>query len=169
MRICRVFIHPFAVFVLLSGLLLAAPVAAAQDGEAVERSRVVAEITAMLHDFLANVGEAAAHDRFWAADLVYTSSGGVVNSKPGIMKGFDTPPASPANPAQPAEPEARYSAQDILVRPFGDSAALTFRLVSHAADGARTGFRNSGMLVRRDGKWQVVTWQATRVPVESSQ
>lgn len=164
MRICRLSIGPVAIGVLLLGMLLAAPVAA-HDGDPVDESRVVARITAMLQDFLANVGEAAAHDRFWAADLVYTSSGGVMNSKPGIMKGFDTPPASPA---PPAEPEVRYSAEDILVRPFDDSAALTFRLVAHAADGTRTEFRNSGMLVNRDGQWQVVTWQATRIPAESS-
>lgn len=166
MRICRLFIHPVTVCVLSLVLLLAAPSAVARDGEPVDGSHVVAEITAMLQDFLANVGEAAAHDRFWAADLVYTSSGGVMNGKPGIMKGFDTPLA---DPVPPAEPEVRYSAEDILVRPFGDSAALTFRLVAHAADGTRTEFRNSGMLVSRDGRWQVVTWQATRVPEESSQ
>lgn len=165
MRICRLSLGPVAIGVLLLGLLLAAP-AAARDGETMDESRVVSRITAMLQDFLANVGEAAAHDRFWAADLVYTSSGGVMNSKPGILKGFDAPPASPA---APAEPEVRYSAEDILVRPFDDSAALTFRLVAHAADGTRTQFRNSGMLVNRDGQWQVVTWQATRIPVESSQ
>lgn len=165
MQICRLFVHLVAVCVVVLGLLTAAPIAVAHDGEPVDESRTVAEITAMLQGFLANVGEAAAHDRFWAADLVYTSSGGVVNSKPGIMKGFDTPPV---DPVPPAEPEVRYSAEDILVRPFGDSAALTFRLVAHATDGARSEFRNSGMLVRRDGRWQVVTWQATQVRAEPS-
>lgn len=169
MRACRVFIHSIAACVLWLGLFLAAPAAVARDGVPLDDSPVVGEITAMLHDFLANVGEAAAHDRFWAADLVYTSSDGVVNSKAGIMKGFDPPAATAEDADAPVEPEVRYTAEDILVRPFGDSAALTFRLVSQSADGARTGFRNSGMLVRRGGQWQVVTWQATRIPAMSSQ
>jgi ketosteroid isomerase-like protein len=43
-------------------------------------------------------------------------------------------------------------------------AALTFRLVETDPDGAVTNFRNSGTFLRRNGKWQAVTWQATRVP-----
>ena len=34
------------------------------------------EITAMLHTFLAGAGDANEHERFWADDLVYTSSEG---------------------------------------------------------------------------------------------
>ena len=34
------------------------------------------DLTQMLHDFLNGVSEAAVHDRFWAEDLVYTSSAG---------------------------------------------------------------------------------------------
>jgi hypothetical protein len=85
-----------------------------------------------------------------------------VTSKAEIMKGFEATPA-PASDA-PAEPQDSYTAEDILVRPHGDAAALTFRLVLHHADGTKAFYRNSGMLLRRNGKWEVITWQATKVP-----
>lgn len=160
-----VFSQSSIVCVLLLGLLVTAPSAVAGDGEPKHEAGAAAEITGLLRDFLANVGEAATHERFWTTDLVYTSSGGEVRSKQDIMKGFDQ---LPPGGSMPAAPEPGYSAEDILVRRYGDSAALTFRLVAHAGDGSRTDYRNSGMFVLRDGRWQAVTWQATRVPVEPS-
>jgi hypothetical protein len=137
--------------------------AAAAEPPATDDAQAVADITAGLHDFLAHVGEAAAHDKWWAPDLVYMSSAGEVTNKAEIMQGFDEPPPAEAKDAPAAAPE-RYTAEDVLVRPFGDTASLTFRLVRHAADGARHEYRNSGLLARRGGRWQVVTWQATKVP-----
>ena len=150
-----------AVFAL--GLLSAPMQSMAQAAPAAADAQAVADITALLEDFLAHVDARATHDRFWAADLVYTSSGGEVKDKASILKSFDEPSAPAA--AEPAAPPDRYTAEDILVRPHGDAAALTFRLVHHAADGTRSHFRNSGMLLRRDGRWEVITWQATKVPV----
>ena len=166
---------------LLAGLTLAAP-AFAQDTAPTADAQAIADITALVNDFLEHVDQAATHDRFWAADLVYTSSSGEVTNKAEIMKGFEAPPAAaeakaddakaedakpndakPAD-AKPEEQPERYTAEDILVRPHGDAAALTFRLVRHAPDGTRHFYRNSGMLLRRDGRWQVITWQATKVP-----
>ena len=43
-------------------------------------------------------------------------------------------------------------------------AALTFRLVARAADGTTQHYRNSGTFLLRDGRWQAITWQATKVP-----
>lgn len=146
---------------------------------AADDAKTVADITAQLHDFLEHVDRRDTHDRFWAADLVYTTSGGEVTDKAKILAGFDAPPAAEpedvgkamagdgTGDAVNAFPEAapeHYTAEDILVRPFGDTAALTFRLVHHGADGKRSYYRNSGMFARRDGRWQVVTWQATKVP-----
>ena len=62
------------------------------------------------------------------------------------------------------EPEPVYSAEDVLVRPYGEMAALTFRLVARAADGSVQTYRNSGTFLLRNGKWQAITWQATKVP-----
>jgi len=146
-------------------LLLPAFVAAkpAASGKHDEQTR--AEITALLNEFLSpsQMALASNHDRFWADDLVYTSSGGVVRSKAEIMKSFESAPKP--DPSVAPEPTPVFSAEDVLVRPYGDDmAALTFRLVEHDPDGAVTTFRNSGTFAHRNGKWQAVTWQATRVP-----
>lgn len=127
-----------------------------------------AEITALLANFLApeQNNTRAAHELFWADDLVYTSSAGEVTNKAEILKSFDRP--AKAAPEKPAEPEPVYSAEDVLVRPYGEMAALTFRLVARAADGKMQYYRNSGTFLRRDGRWQAITWQATRVPPQAN-
>jgi hypothetical protein len=133
--------------------VLASPTAAfAQDPRATQDS-----VTRLLQDFLAHNDDPAQHERFWAADLVYTGSEGVVRSKAEIMK------MVAAGPADPAQPKETYTAEDVLVRPYGTTAALTFRLVRHTADGKVEYFRNSGTLLLRGGQWQVITWQATMV------
>ena len=145
-----------AVLMTVPGLLMmlafpGTPALAAKDGD------TVAEITQLLAWFLApeNNPRAATHQRFWAEDIVYTRSTGLVRTKADIMAGFagDQPPAD----------EIRWSAEDVLVRPYGDAAALTFRLVGRAADGSTMQYRNSAMFLKRDGEWRAVTWQATPI------
>ncbi len=154
--------------ILVLTLLAACATVAAQAIEpapAAERTR--AEITALLTSFLSPEQNPtrAAHERFWADDLVYTSSAGKVTNKAEILKSFDEPP--PVEAGKTPEPEPVYSAEDILVRPYGEMAALTFRLVARAADGSVQDYRNSGTFLRRDGRWQAITWQATKVPAPS--
>ena len=84
-----------------------------------------------------------------------------MRTKAEIMKNFDEDKNAAGKPKEPA---ATYSAEDIVVRPYGTTAALTFRLVAHNPDGTVQYYRNSGTLLLRDGHWQVVTWQATKVP-----
>ncbi len=126
-----------------------------------ERTR--AEIIAMLNTFLSpeQNGRREAHELFWADDLIYTGSTGMVRTKATILKSFDDAPKP--DPTKPAEPSMVFSAEDIVVRSYGETAALTFRLVGRAADGTVSYYRNSGTFVRRGGKWQAVTWQATKV------
>jgi Domain of unknown function (DUF4440) len=152
---CPTLVRTLALIVPL--VFLAAPKATfAQDPKATQDT-----VTRLLQEFLLHNDDPAQHERFWAADLVYTGSKGAVRSKAEIMKMIA---GSKADPAQPKE---TYTAEDILVRPYGTTAALTFRLVRHTADGQVEYFRNSGTLLLRDGQWQVVTWQATKVsPVE---
>ena len=125
------------------------------------------EISKMLTTFLTPAvnNTAAGHDRFWADDLVYTSSMGKVMSKADTLKSFAEEPKT--EPEKKAEPGPVFTAEDILVRPYGDMAALTFRLVEHDPDGKVSYFRNSGTFLLRNGKWQAITWQATRVPLET--
>jgi len=126
-----------------------------------ERTR--SEITALLTTFLTPGvnSTGAGHERFWADDLVYTSSTGKVMRKADIMKSFADPPKAESD--KPAEPGPVFTAEDVLVRPYGAMAALTFRLVEHDPDGKVSHFRNSGTFLWRDSKWRAITWQATRV------
>jgi len=137
--------------------LLILVVFAGATARAAEEGDTVAEITQLLNWFLApdNNPRAATHQRFWAEDVVYTSSSGVVRSKADILASFD-------GSERPAD-AMRWSAEDVLVRPYGDAAALTFRLVGRAADGSITRYRNSAMFLKRDGEWRAVTWQATLI------
>jgi hypothetical protein len=53
------------------------------------------------------------------------------------------------------------------VHPYGDAAVVNFRLIMHTTvDGKpeTAYFRNTGTFVKRNGKWQAVAWQATKVP-----
>ena len=151
--------------ILTLALLTACTAAATHAVEpATADDRTRAEITALLTNFLSPQQNPtrAAHERFWADDLVYTSSAGKVTNKAEILKSFDEAPKAVKGEA--SEPEPVYSAEDVLVRPYGEMAALTFRLVARAADGSLQYYRNSGTFLRRDGKWQVITWQATKEP-----
>jgi len=137
--------------------LLALIAIATLPARAAESSETVAEVTQLLTWFLApeNNPKRAAHQRFWAEDVVYTSSSGVVRRKAEILASFD-------GSERPVD-EMRWSAEDVLVRPYDDAAALTFRLVGRTADGSAMLYRNSALFLKRDGEWRAVTWQATRI------
>jgi hypothetical protein len=114
----------------------------------------------MLHDFLANSATAASHDRFWADDLVYTSSTGTRFGKAEIMQSFVE-----ADTADSDEPTVAYRGEDVRVQLFGSTAVVTFRLVGTPTDGSRlTEYFNTGTFVKRDGEWRAVAWQATMIP-----
>ena len=125
---------------------------------------VTAEITALLTEFLAQNSDPAQHDRFWADDLIYTSSKAEVTTKAAIMKSIREAATAKTGADKPATPSPTYGAEDTLVRTYGDTAALTFRLVAHNPDGTTANYRNSGTFLYRDGRWQAVTWQATKMP-----
>jgi len=146
-------------------LLSALSVRAADAGAPV--SPVV--IRELLTDFLTHNSDPARHENFWADDVVYTSAKGLVRTKTDIMKDVHkaaeartSAVATPASTGAAAPPS--YTAEDINIRPYNGFAALTFRLVAHNPDGTADTYRNSGTLIFRDGRWQVITWQATKVP-----
>lgn len=141
----------------LATLLLAG---AAHAGSAPDAKK----LTALLKEFLAGaaVNDTAAHGRFWAEDLVYTGSSGRRVGKADIMKDVRSAP-----PPRPGDPAISYGAEDVRVQQFGGTAVVTFRLVATTVHGDTTdvaNFLNSGTFLKRDGRWQVVSWQATRVP-----
>lgn len=117
-------------------------------------SDTVDELTRMLKDFLEGVERAEVHNAFWAHDLVYTSSRGTRTNKAGIMAGFD----APADDKAPEGPV--YTAEDIDIRVYGDTAVMAFVLVAKTPD-EMSYYLNTGTLLKRQGVWQVVAWQAT--------
>jgi ketosteroid isomerase-like protein len=154
----------------LKALLIAAALVMGQPAMADDDA---ADLARMLNEFLAGASsdDAAAHDRFWAADLIYTSSSGERFGKAEIMSGFSTP--AKADEAEEAEEAATlYTAEDIRIQQYGDTAIVAFKLVgtpSPAADNAGAtpeilSYYNTGTFLRRNGVWQVVAWQATRIP-----
>src|SRR5207237_6148589 len=86
-----------------------------------------AELTKLLHDFLAGASnnDIAMHDRFWADELVYTSALGRRKSKPDIMR--ELREETKATP-KPDEGTAVYTAEDIRIQQYGDTAVVAFRL-----------------------------------------
>jgi ketosteroid isomerase-like protein len=123
-----------------------------------------ADLRRMLDEFLAGASrnDAAAHERFWAEDLIYTGSSGRRVGKADILRDVRAAP-----PPKPTDPATTYSAEDVRIQLYGDTAVVAFRLVGATTAGARTStgqYLNSGTFLRRQGRWQVVSWQATRLP-----
>ena len=123
-----------------------------------------AELTRLVKEFLAGASrnDAAVHERFWAEDLIYTGSSGRRVGKADIMRDVRSAPAP-----KPGDPTTRYAAEDVRVQQYGDTAVVAFRLVATTERGGKAetaSFLNSGTFLRRGGGWQVVNWQATRLP-----
>jgi len=123
-----------------------------------------AELTKLLNDFLAGASrnDAAIHERFWADDLIYTRSAGRRVNKAEVMHDVRTAPV-----AKPTDPKTVYTAEDIRIQQYGDTAVVAFRLVATTETGGAkyvANLLNSGTFVKRGGKWQVVNWQSTRMP-----
>ncbi len=123
-----------------------------------------AELTKLLNDFLAGASrnDAAMHDRFWAEDLIYTGSSGTRRGKAEIMSGVRSAP-----PAKPGDPKSVYSAEEIRIQQYGNTAIVAFRLVNTTEKDGKTEvtkYYNTGTFLKRSRKWQVVSWQATRIP-----
>jgi len=126
-------------------------------------SATTQKLTGMLRQFLMDAaqGNPAGFDSFFADDVIYTRSAGVVTNKAEIMKNV-----SSMRPT--AESKSAYSAEDITVHDYGDTAVVAFQLVARTeqADGKITtaNYRNTGTFLRRNGRWQVVAWQSTKIP-----
>ena len=118
---------------------------------------VVDEVTGVVRNFLAGVprGEKKTFDDFFADDVIYTRSAGVTVTKPDIIRNIGVRATT--------EPGATYDADDITVHPYGSMAVINFRLIQH--QGSQTNyFRNTGTFLKRNGRWQAVAWQSTKVP-----
>jgi ketosteroid isomerase-like protein len=122
-----------------------------------------AELTRLLNDFLAGASRSdpAIHDRFWADDLIYTRSAGRRVTKADVMRDVRSAPAP-----KPDDPKTTYTAEDVRIQQYGDTAIVAFRLVAKTERQGATqiaNLLNSGTFLKRNGKWQVVNWQSTRM------
>ena len=142
---------------LILALMLWSPAQAAATAPAAE------ELTQLLKEFLdgASRNDVATHERFWADDLIYTRSSGVRMGKAEILENARSGPTATAT-----EPTG-YSAEDVRIQQYGETAVVAFRLVGRTGSGPQAvveHFLNTGTFVKRDGEWRVVAWQSTRVP-----
>ena len=124
-----------------------------------------AELTKLLQDFLAGAGknDIAMHDRFWADELVYTSALGRRKGKADIMRELRAETAP-----KPEEGTTVYTAEEIRIQQYGETAIVAFRLVATTDKAGKKevkNFLNTGTFLKRNGKWQVVAWQATALPL----
>ena len=133
---------------LLASLLLTPGLALADDK---------AELTALLAEFLdgATRNDAAIHNKYWADELIYTSSGGTRFGKAELMQGVTSRGMLKAD-----EIDTVYSSEDVRIMQYGDTAVVAFVLVGKSASETKR-YLNSGTFVRKNGQWQAVNWQAT--------
>lgn len=139
---------------LIATLFLSASAAAQHDA-----APDAGELERLLEYFLdgASRNDIAVHERFWADGLVYTRSAGVRTDKAEIL-------AELRKGADPSEPPTAYSAEDVQIRQFGDTAIVAFRLVGKVGGEhpETLNFLNTGTFLKRNGEWRAIAWQATR-------
>ena len=124
------------------------------------------ELTKLLQDFLAGASrnDEAVHERFWASDLIYTGSAGRRKGKADIMREVHK-----EGPPKPGDETAVYTAEEIRIQQYGNTAIVAFHLVATSDKAGKkkvTHYLNTGTFLRREGKWQAVSWQATAMPTE---
>ena len=124
------------------------------------------DLTRLLNEFLAGASrnDAAVHDRFWAEDVIYTGSAGKRRGKTDIMRDVRAAPAP-----KPGDSTTVFTAEEIRIQQYGDSAIVAFRLVATTTTEGTVEimkYLNSGTFIKRKETWQVVNWQSTRMPPE---
>ena len=135
---------------------------AAIQASAPRDQATVTQLTAMLWQFLsdASAKNAAGFEKFFADDVLYTRAAGVLIPKRMIMR-------SVSNAEQSEDAKVTYSADEIVIHTYGDVAVMAFRLTERTAlsDGRseQANFRNTGTFLRRNGQWQAISWQSTRI------
>jgi len=139
-------------------------------GRTVESSAPDADaLTQLLKDFLQGAAhnDIAMHERFWAEDVIYTSALGRRRTKDDIRRDL-----AKENSAEAKNEQTAYSAEDIRIHQYGTTAIVAFELVATTTKDNKsetTHYLNTGTFLKRDGKWQVVAWQATRKGTDQEQ
>ena len=103
-------------------------------------------------------GDADALDRLWGDDLVVTVTNMPVMTKPEAI-GFLRSGRMKFQ---------RYETSDIRIRVYADAAVVTGRLQRTRTINGRDvddNWRFTKVYIRRQGKWQVVAWHASALPL----
>lgn len=115
------------------------------------------ELEQMLHTFMdgASKNDSLIHANFWAEDLIYTSSNGTRFGKKKIMNSFNSNQETKIE-----SPSTKYTAEEIIIQQYENTAIVAFKMKA-VSDSTIQYYLNSGTFLKRNGKWQVVNWQAT--------
>lgn len=126
------------------------------------------DLQALLIQFLRGAAtDLNVHQRFWADDLVYTSSAGKRFGKQHIVDGMANSEQQASGSADAEAAGVSYRAEDTDIRLYGDMAVVAFKLVAEEkakGNATTTEFFNTGTFAKRQGEWRAVAWQATRIP-----
>ncbi len=135
-----------------------------------------AQLNQLLEAFLANTvqDDLKNHQRFWAEDLIYTSSAGKRFGKQSIIDGIKEAEAAKAaeqkaSSTKPASDntEPTYWAEETDIRVYDDIAIVAFKLGAKWKESGETRkqfYFNTGTFQKRQGMWKVIAWQATKIP-----
>jgi ketosteroid isomerase-like protein len=150
----------FAVAALLPMMALAQSNARATK-PGVPQDATTQQVTQLVRDFLANVpkNDPKVFQEFFADDVIYTRATGLTVTKADILKNID---ARATN-----DPQMTFEGDDFTVHHYGEMAVVNFRLIAHNTENGKPTvayYRNTGTFLKRNGKWQAVAWQATKVP-----
>jgi ketosteroid isomerase-like protein len=155
------------ILILMTILLIPIALPQPSPAQSSSDSPTARQLTAMLNQFLNDAARnnAAGFDTFFADDVIYTRSAGAVTTKAEIMKSVSASAAR--GPA--LESTTTYSAEDVTIHEYGDTAVVAFRLVSRQDHSAGkppsiSNYRNTGTFLKRNGRWQVIAWQSTKIP-----
>ena len=122
--------------------------AAEQELTAAQRARFDATIA----------GDTAALERLMGDDITYFHSTGRQDTKRSFIDGLVTR----------GQPYRGFGVEDLTVRVFGDAGVTSavIRLTLRNAEGVEDTHpsRCTQVWAKRDGGWQEVLWQATRIP-----
>ena len=118
---------------LLSTILALADPSASPSGATAPDSDALKKL---LKEFLDGAGrnDLAVHERFWADELIYTRAAGQRLSKADIRRDIKAEAAAPKKPEQSV---TTYSAEDVRVLQYGNTAVVAFRLVPRSKKRAR--------------------------------
>jgi len=98
-------------------------------------------------------GDVQALEKILADDLIYTHTTARIDTKSSFIEAISSGRSNYRS----------IERKDVNVRQFGDSAVVTGHAKFHVGD-SKFEARFIDVYAKRDGVWQMVAWQSTRLP-----